>query len=253
MRLVLAVALTLSTLTSPSPVVVYIGDSVGAQNAPALAAALTPATFHDLTLGGTAICDYLADSPTWLPPSAKLDTAIRTLRPDLVVLQFWGNDFWSPCANDTRRGTDAFYDRYFWNALSARREISAAADAAGIPRPAMLWVLQAPSPDREIPRRLNEIYSYVAELSGDRVSDAGATVVSGDRYAFTRFVPCTPAELGTPSCTEPSGTTRVHADSDDIHFCPSGTVSRGCDGPAPGIDRYVARISLDAKSWLGGN
>jgi hypothetical protein len=240
MRLVLAVALTMSVVTSPVDRVLYIGDSVGVQNGPALAAQF--GDFHDLTLGGTGICDYLADQPTWLPPSAKLDTAIRELRPSLVILQFWGNDFWSPCADDVRRGTQEFYNRYFWNALSARREINTAADAVGMPRPRMLWVLQAPMPDPEVPRRLNEIYRYVADFTGDRVSDAGATVSPSG--AFTRVVPCS----DEPGCVD--GVARVHAEGDDIHFCPDGTVARGCGVVAPGINRYVERISADAHAWV---
>jgi hypothetical protein len=246
--------------------VLYVGDSVAVQNSSALAAALAPAEFHDATLGGTAVCDYLADQPTWLPESAKFDRLIRDVRPDLVILQFWGNDFYSPCAEHTRRGQPEFYDQYLWNAFSARREIDAAADAIGLARPKMLWVLQAPMPypQRDVPKRLNEIYAYAADLAGDRVSDAGATVsmaaypydnLPRDRYEFTRFLPCTPAEQGTSACTDPEsfgGVTRLHEDTDDIHFCLDGRgPSRTCIGAAPGIDRYVERIAEDAKSWLG--
>lgn len=246
--------------------VLYVGDSVAVQNSAALASALAPASFHDATLGGTGICDYLAGTPTWLPASAKFDSVIREVRPDLVVLLFWGNDYYSPCVEHTRRGTETFYDQYLWNAFSARREIDAAADAAGIARPKLLWVLQAPMPDpqRDVPRRLNGIYTYAADLAGDRVSDAGATVsmaaypydnLPRDRYEFTRFLPCTERERGTSACTNPEfygGVTRLHADNDDIHFCLDGQVpTRECGGVAPGIQRYVERISADAKAWLG--
>ena len=160
-----------------------------------------------------------------------------------MILQFWGNDFWSPCALG-RRGETAFYDQYFWNALSARREIDA---ASGARRPKMLWVLQAPMPQRDVPRRLNEIYQYAADLSGDRVTDAGATVSPvHDRYEFTRFLPCG----ATEQCTD-GAMTRVHADNDDIHFCLDGRdPGRTCDGVAPGINRYVERISYDAKAFF---
>lgn len=271
MRL-LAVVLALMFVPGPTaqasePLkVLYVGDSVAAQNSSALAAALAPASFRDATLGGTGICDYLAGTPTWLPASAKFDNLIREVRPDLVILQFWGNDYYSPCVEHTRRGTETFYDQYLWNAFSARREISAAADAVGLARPKLLWVLQAPmpAPQREVPRRLNGIYTYAADLAGDRVSDAGASVsmaaypydnLPRDRYEFTRFLPCTEVERGTPACTEPDvfgGVTRLRADNDDIHFCLDGLdPGRGCRGVAPGIDRYVSRISSDAKAWLG--
>jgi hypothetical protein len=43
----------------------------------------------------------------------------------------------------------------------------------------------------------------------------------------------------------------VHADNDDIHFCLDGRdPGRGCEGLAPGIERYVERISRDAKAAL---
>ncbi|SDJ49404.1 hypothetical protein SAMN05192558_11817 [Actinokineospora alba] len=268
---VLAVVLALMfvpvTARATEPLtVLYVGDSVAAQNSSALAAALAPASLRDATLGGTGICDYLAGTPTWLPASSKFDNLIREVRPDLVILQFWGNDYYSPCVEHTRRGTETFYDQYLWNAFSARREISAAADAVGLPRPKMLWVLQAPmpSPQRDVPRRLNGIYTYAADLAGDRVSDAGASVsmaaypydnLPRDRYEFTRFLPCTAEERGTPACTEPEvfgGVTRLRADNDDIHFCLDGLdPGRGCGGVAPGIGRYVSRISSDAKAWLG--
>lgn len=275
MRLAVAVVLTVVGLlgtaltgqATPAPLkVLYVGDSVAVQNSSALAAALAPARFHDATMGGTGICDYLAGTPTWLPASAKFDRLVREVRPDLVVLQFWGNDFYSPCAEHTRRGEPAFYDLYLWNAFSARREISAAADAVGLARPKMLWVLQAPmpAPQRDVPRRLNEIYTYAADLAGDRVSDAGAAVsmaaypydnLPRDRYGFTRFLPCTAVERGAGTCTDPEsygGVTRLHADDDDIHFCLDGRApTRGCGGVAPGIDRYVERISADAGELLG--
>ncbi|GLZ29069.1 hypothetical protein Lesp02_12590 [Lentzea sp. NBRC 105346] len=268
MRL-LTTALTMALLGAPAaddpPRVLYVGDSVAAQNASALAAALPGSSLHDHTLGGTAVCDYLSGTPTWLPSSAKFAQSIRDVRPDLVVLQFWGNEYWSPCANHTRRGTTEFYDLYFWNALSARREIDEAADAIGIPRPKMLWVLQAPmpAPQREVPRRLNEIYQYAASVSGDRVTDAGATVsmaaypydnLPKDRYEFTRFLPCDETERSGGLCTDPEsfgGVTRLHTDTDDIHYCLDGRdPSRTCSGPAPGIARYVKRISADARAWL---
>ena len=266
---VLTVAVVLGTaLTSvAAPAkVLYVGDSVAAQNASALGSALRPAQFHDVTMGGTAICDYLPGTSSWLPGSGKFDSLVRDVRPDLVVLQFWGNDFFSPCMGQLRRGEPAYYDQYLWNALSARREIDAAADLVGMARPKMLWVLQAPMPgaQREVPRRLNEIYAHVADLTGDRVSDAGGTVsmaaypydnLPRDRYEFTRFLPCTQAERDTGMCTDPEsfgGITRLHADDDDIHFCLDGLeVTRGCGGTAPAINRYAQRISADAKSWLG--
>jgi hypothetical protein len=271
MRVLVAVLLSMfvvaPTAQASEPLtVLYVGDSVAVQNSSALASALAPASFHDATLGGTGICDYLAGTPTWLPASAKFDSVIREVRPDLVILQFWGNDFYSPCVEHTRRGTETFYDQYLWNAFSARREISAAADAVGLARPKMLWVLQAPmpSPERDVPRRLNSIYTYAADLSLDRVSDAGALVsmaaypydnLPRDRYEFTRFLPCTEVERGTSACTEPEvfgGVTRLRADGDDIHFCLDGLdPSRVCGGVAPGINRYVDRISGDAKAWLG--
>ncbi|WP_436497366.1 hypothetical protein [Actinokineospora sp. HUAS TT18] len=122
-RFALVVALLASGLTGVAhadtvPKIVYVGDSVAAQNAPALSAALG-AEFYDASLGGTGICDYLAGEPTWLPASAKLGSLVRDQRPDLVILQFWGNDYYSPCVSPLRRGEQAFYDNSDLTALTS--------------------------------------------------------------------------------------------------------------------------------------
>ncbi|WP_436497370.1 hypothetical protein [Actinokineospora sp. HUAS TT18] len=168
-------------------------------------------------------------------------------------------------APKSRKPRAQFYDKYLWNAFSVRREINEAADAIGLPRPKVLWVLQAPMPDpqRDVPRRLNEIYTYAADLAGDRVTDAGATAsmaaypysnLAQDRYEFTRYLPCTDKERSSGTCTYPEafgGTARLRSDNDDIHFCLDGAPPvRGCPVVSPGIGRYVDRIAADAKAWL---
>ena len=58
---------------------------------------------------------------------------------------------------------------YRRNAQAVAREVADAAAAAGIKRPKLLWVLQAPMPppQRDTPRLLNDIYRDAAAASWD--------------------------------------------------------------------------------------
>jgi hypothetical protein len=218
---------------------------------------------------GLALCDFLEGKPAAMPIDKRLQAQVRSVKPDLVILQFWGNP-WTDCIKQTASGdnhfTEAYFNQYFWDALNAVQQVQTAASAAGIPKPRMLWVLQGP--DRDFPgrtHRLNDSYAYAAATNADRTSDAGFEVSmaaypyaggSHDRYEWTRFLPCSDFERQTGYCTNPQsfgGVTMLHKEADPVHFCIGNSANFGlsCDAASPGILRYGMRIAHDANSWLG--
>jgi len=226
------------------------------------------ATLSDSIYGGLAICDFLEGKPAGMPAEKKLKAQVRTLKPQLVILQFWGNAL-TPCMQHTQSGgqliLEAYYNQYFWDALNAALQIRDAAAEVGIPKPRILWVLQGPDRSlRERTQRLNQSYAYVAAEWGDRTSDAGHEVSlaaypypdgTHDRYGWTQFLPCTNFERQAGLCTNPAygGLAQLHRADDSTHFCLGNASSGGlvCGVPSPGIVRYGMRIAHDANTWLG--
>jgi hypothetical protein len=253
--------------------ILYVGDSLAANTLNSVRFWLQ-ATDHADVLSdgaifpGTALCDFLEGQPT--TPNGRAVETLRTLvqraRPDLIVLQFWGNRA-TPCM--TAPASDDYYAKYARDAESAVSEIETAARDIGLPRPRILWVLQGPdSADRERPRRLNDTYAATAARHGDRTTDAGWTVSMAaypydnqahDRYQWTQFLPCNDWERATNDslhlCTQPEaygGVTQLHRDDDPIHFClGEAYLFFNCDAPSPAIDRYGMRIANDSSTWLG--
>lgn len=237
--------------------ILYVGDSiaVGTNNVvrwwtQVTGKAMTTTVAH----GGTAICDYLDGKPRWLVPVAdRLPARVRQHKPHLVILQFWGNGGgFAPCMDGASgtMGSEAYYNRYFWDALNAVNQINSAAAAAGIAKPKILWVRQGPNRDRPTQAsRLNDIYGAVAAEFADRTSDAGRDVslaanpyTPGSRYGWTQFLPCTQFERDTGGCTHPQaygGVTQLYPANDPIHFAPAGN------------NRYGMKIASDANRWLG--
>lgn len=276
--LTLIYALVLAaTAHAQAPHVVYFGDSLAAETGDTVTAELAAAgvTISHSSFPGFALCDFLEVDNAAMAAADRIYARVLNERPDVVVMQFWGNGF-TDCIRGAGFATEAYYNQYFWNALNAGIQVGAAADAAGIPRPKILWVLQGPqkydpplpagTPSR--PERLNGIYSYAASYFGDAVSDAGFHVSMagsyapqpGDRYRWAQFLPCTTQERGTPRCTHPQaygGVTQIHKDTDATHFC-LGDLSEwwmffscGSTTPSPGIVRYGTRIADDVKAQLG--
>lgn len=174
---------------------------------------------------------------------------MRTLRPDFVVLQFWGNAWdYTPCMDGIAydKARDKYFARY---TADARRLTDQIAGAAGGDRPKVVWVLQGPdpmTPDRV--RRVNTIYERQAAASGDLLADAGKAVSPASaRYTWTQYLPCTAYEREhTPYCTQPgSSRTALHRDDDYLHFCMAPTTStpKPCPVRSPGILRITRAIT----------
>jgi hypothetical protein len=253
--------------------ILYAGDSIAAETLNTVrwwTQVTRQAVTRDSVHPGMAICDFLDGKPAGIPAQQKLAAQVRSIRPHLVVLQFWGNALlFSPCMGGATPASEDYYTLYFWDALNAAQQINAAAREVGIPKPRILWVLQGP--DRDDPnrtRRLNGFYAYAAAQWGDRTSDAGWEVstaanpypdASHDRYEWTLFSPCTPFERSNGYCTHPQafgGVTQLHKDpvhNDPIHFCLGNNTLDGknCDAMSPGIIRYGMHIAQDANTWLG--
>jgi len=268
----LAIALSACGIDEPlalgeKPRILYVGDSIAA-NTYATVESLTEArgaTLHATIYAGTTLCDFLDDKPVVDPPYVtRLPLAIERSEPQLIILQFWGNKV-SPCLSDA--GSDEEYlERYFFDGLLAVQQIESSAQLVGIPRPKILWVLQGPQPGSEWldrPRRLNEVYAFIAEIHGDRTSDAGWSVseaarpsyeMPNGRYVWTQYLPCTEHEKKNGLCTHPNlngGVTQLHRDDDPIHFCLGADYLGFCATPSPGAVRYGSRIAEDALGWLG--
>ncbi|MEV8593681.1 SGNH/GDSL hydrolase family protein [Streptomyces sp. NPDC052012] len=249
-------------VTKP-PAVLYLGDSLAMENQRVLGAELRRdlgVRYTSAPYSGTTLCDYLEGSGkrSLVPARDKAAALVRRLRPDYVVLQFWGNAWgYTWCMDGITH--DASRQRYFERyAADARRLTEQIRAAGGAGRPRIVWVLQGPdpiTPDRV--RRVNALYVQRAAASGDLVADAGGTVSApGARHAWTQYLPCTPAERSRPGyCTEPArDRTALHRDDDYLHFCLAPTTSepRPCPVRSPGILRMAEEITRVIGKDAGG-
>lgn len=237
-----------------SPKVLYLGDSLATEAQNVLGEQVRGrlgARYTSAPYSGTTLCDYLegAADRSLVPPADKAAALVRRLRPDVVVLQFWGNSWdYTPCMAGVTYDTSRtrYAERY---AADARRLTEQIAAAGGARRPRIVWVLQGPDPIRpERVRLVNGIYQERARASGDAVADAGKAVSpAGDRYRWVQHLPCTAYERARPAyCTEPAaGRTALHRDDDYLHFClaPTTHTPRPCPVRSPGILRIAREIA----------
>ncbi|MFJ8632154.1 SGNH/GDSL hydrolase family protein [Streptomyces sp. NPDC093568] len=234
-----------------APTVLYLGDSlameaqnvVGQELRRELRAAYTSAPYS-----GTTLCDYLEGTGkrSLVPDADKAAPLVRRLRPDFVVLQFWGNAWgYTPCMD--RITHDASPGRYFERYAADMKRLTDQIAAAGDAR--IVWVLQGPdpiTPDRV--RRVNGLYEERAAASGALVADAGETVsAAGARYSWVQYLPCTAYERDhSPYCTQPGrDRTALHRDDDYLHFClaPTTSTPKPCPVRSPGILRIAQAIT----------
>ncbi|GAA3802863.1 SGNH/GDSL hydrolase family protein [Streptomyces phyllanthi] len=245
-----------------APVVLYLGDSLAMENQKVLGRRLRgdlDARYTSAPYSGTTLCDYLEGTgdDSLVPPKDKAAVLVRELRPDVVVLQFWGNAWgYTPCMDGITydKAEARYFARY---AADAKRLTEQIADAGGARRPRIVWVLQGPdpvSPDRV--RRVNALYRKQADASGDLVSDAGRAVSPASaRYTWTQYLPCTAYEREHPAyCTRPDqGRTALHHDEDYLHFCLALTTSepKPCPVRSPGILRIAGEITRTIAKLVG--
>ncbi|MEU5292516.1 SGNH/GDSL hydrolase family protein [Streptomyces umbrinus] len=243
------------------PTVLYLGDSLAMENQKVLGGLMRDelkARYTSAPYSGTTLCDYLEGTgeDSLVPPKDKAAALVRTLRPDFVVLQFWGNAWgYTPCMDGITHGKaqDKYFARY---TADARRLTDQIAGAAGGERTRVVWVLQGPdpmTPDRV--RRVNAIYERQAAASGDLLADAGKAVSPASaRYTWSQYLPCTAYEREHAAyCTQPgNGRTALHIDDDYLHFClvPTTKTPRPCPVRSPGILRITQAITRAVASQL---
>ncbi|MGW0830304.1 SGNH/GDSL hydrolase family protein [Streptomyces prunicolor] len=237
-----------------APSVLYLGDSLAMESQNVLGRELRTAldaTYTSAPYSGTTPCDYLegAQAGSLVPAADKAAALVRSLHPDFVVLQFWGNAWdYTPCMDGITYAADrkTYFRRY---EADIRKLIAQIAAAGGTQRPTIVWVLQGPdpiTPDRV--RAVNALYEAQARSTGDIVADAGRTVSpAGARYTWTQYLPCTAYERAHPDyCTQPGNDrTALHLDKDYLHFClaPTTSTPRPCPVPSPGILRIAREIT----------
>ncbi|MDO0930671.1 SGNH/GDSL hydrolase family protein [Streptomyces sp. DG2A-72] len=245
-----------ATPTTPmkAPTVLYLGDSLAMENQKVLGQELRKdldAEYTSAPYSGTTLCDYLEGTGkrSLVPDAHKAAALVRSLHPDYVVLQFWGNAWgytWCMDGITHAKAPSTYFARY---AADAERLTEQIAAAGGSGRPRIVWVLQGPdpiTPDRV--RRVNAIYEERAATSGDVVADAGRTVSpDGARYTWAKYLPCTPYEREHPDyCTQPGGDrTELHFGDDYLHFClaPTTSTPKPCPVRSPGILRIAREIT----------
>lgn len=237
-----------------APKVLYLGDSLAMEAQRVLGEQLRRELRADYTsrpYSGTTVCDYLegTGAKSLVPDGDKAAALVRSLRPDYVVLQFWGNAWgYTWCMDGITHADDpaTYFKRYRADMARLTGQIAAAGGAA---RPRIVWVAQGPdpiTPDRV--RRVNELYAKQAAASGDVVADAGARVsAAGARYAWVQYLPCDAYEHEHPGyCTEPGrDRTALHLDKDYLHFClaPTTSTPKPCPVRSPGILRIAREIT----------
>ncbi|GAB2887912.1 hypothetical protein GCM10027074_65350 [Streptomyces deserti] len=243
-----------SAAPAEAPTVLYLGDSLAMENQKVLGQELRRdlrARYTSAPYSGTTLCDYLEGTAerSLVPAADKAAALVRSLRPDFVVLQFWGNAWgYTPCMDGITY--DASREKYFGRyEADARRLTEQIAAAGGGQRPRIVWVLQGPDPiTPERVRRVNAVYEKQAAASGDLVADAGKAVSPASaRYTWAQYLPCTAYERAHPDyCTQPGrGRTALHRDDDYLHFCLAPTTSRPkpCPVRSPGILRIAREIT----------
>ncbi|MBK3577181.1 SGNH/GDSL hydrolase family protein [Streptomyces sp. MBT65] len=237
-----------------APRVLYLGDSLAMEAQNVLGRELRgtlDATYTSAPYSGTTPCDYLEGTKkgSLVPDGDKAADLVRALRPDFVVLQFWGNAWgYTPCMDGITYGAEreTYFARY---AADLRKLTAQIASAGGAQRPTIVWVLQGPDPiTPERVRAVNALYASQARSAGDLVADAGRTVSpAGARYTWAQYLPCTAYERAHPDyCTQPAGgRTALHLDTDYLHFClaPTTSTPRPCPVPSPGILRIAREIT----------
>ncbi|MEU1911463.1 SGNH/GDSL hydrolase family protein [Streptomyces massasporeus] len=237
-----------------APTVLYLGDSLAMEGQKVLGQELRRdlrAKYTAAPYSGTTLCDYLEGTAdrSLVPAADKAAALVRRLRPDFVVLQFWGNSWgYTPCMDGITHGKSParYFSRYAADALRLTEQIAAAGDGS---RPRIVWVSQGPdpiTPDRV--RRVNALYERRAAASGDLVADAGKAVSpASGRYTWTQSLPCTAYERAHRGlCTQPGrDRTALHRDDDYLHFCLAPTTSRPkpCPVRSPGILRLAREVT----------
>ncbi|WAX81540.1 SGNH/GDSL hydrolase family protein [Streptomyces sp. KMM 9044] len=236
------------------PSVLYLGDSLAMENQEVFGRELRGelrASYTSAPYSGTTLCDYLEGTAerSLVPAADKAAALVRSLRPDYVVLQFWGNAWgYTPCMGGVTY--DASRERYLERYAADARRLTEQITAADVARPPrIVWMLQGPdpiTPDRI--RRVNGLYEKRAAAGGGLLADAGKAVSpAGARHTWSQYLPCNAYERVHPEyCTQRDrDRTALHRDDDYLHFClaPTTSTPKPCPVRSPGILRMAREIT----------
>jgi hypothetical protein len=229
--IVLAVSCSGGETHFPAQVALF-GDSLSFEAQPyytSLVHATGEAALTYDSVGGTAICDWLA----------RMREVEATYHPHAVQLQFSGNAL-TPCMEGYSPPSQAYYDKYGADTRAAINVF--------VPAGAHVYLIGAPvaksqqsDPNRD---RLDDQYAEVAAADPEHVSyvDAGAAV-EGPGHTYVQTLACLPVEpcLGPFVHGVPSNVVRA---PDGVHFCPGqsgnkeGEVGK-CPTYSSGAFRYA--------------
>jgi hypothetical protein len=226
----------------PTGLVVLYGDSLSAEAAPAFLEEMERTTDAEVitrAVPAQAPCDALADM--------EADTQ---LRPDVVVIQFVGNNA-TPCSRgeagerledealvdstveDVRAATEMFATR------GTRVVLVGGPDVPGLPG----------NPGLGVAEGYNALVNEWAgrDLGRVRYADAAATV-SGPDGEYVKSLPCRADEGVSVGCA--GGEVVVRSD-DNIHFCPATGDHLACPVPSPGAERFGEEMARVTRMALG--
>jgi hypothetical protein len=217
--------------------VVLYGDSLASESRAFFVAALASGGVTKVTtrtLGGTAICDWLAQM--------RHDAA--ALRPDAVVVEFSGNAL-TPCMrapDGTVLSSVRYFHKYTVDAKTVLRIF--------VPRHALVFFAGAPisrsAEQSHDPTtvRLHAIYARLAKSTPyGRYIDAGASVLLHGRWAKT--LPCLVTEPCTGGHNAKGTPVNVVRAPDGGHFCP---------GAPPAVHGVTTACPVwSSGAWRFGN
>ena len=185
-----------------APTVLYLGDSLAMENQRVLGEELRRdlrARYTSAPYSGTTLCDYLEGTgeKSLVPDRDKAAALVRSLHPDYVVLQFWGNAWDYTWCMDGITHADSptvYFKRY---AADARRLTEQIAKAGGDRRPRIVWVAQptaSASPSCVRSRSARRRFIQRPRVSGSCMRSGGSrllgrarTVAEGTNADCQRF------------------------------------------------------------------
>lgn len=191
---------------------------------------------------GFAPCDWFDE----------LERDLRTLEPEVVVLETAGNS-WTACmAADggalLQMGTEPYFERY-------RADLARFFETVVRARVPMVFLRPIPVSSpllQAVVDRLSAIAASQAEAVGSVSIDDRPRLAVSDRGAFALELPCRPDETAALGCTAGRVTLREPA---GLHFCPAGYASAeammgGCPVSAPGARRFglaVREVATESR------
>jgi lysophospholipase L1-like esterase len=233
-----------TSTTTPQPVApihaAVFGDSLTTNSAPYIDQELdsitSPGTITPVIYDapGKALCDFLS----------QMQTVATTLHPEVVAIEFGGNDF-SPCTSaSSQSGFPAVVNQYQNDLTTAISTFLSNGTehiiVIGPPLPSPTFFAYPYAPYQAV----KAMYaSYVPSLNNPAVTyfDTSPWIDDPVTHSFTQYLPCKSIEISEGNCTGPviNGVpNNVVRFTDGAHLCAAmDTATYICQGYAPGAWR----------------